>query len=158
MTNSLPRIFDALIETLQDRVIPKIADVSARAQAYGVLDMLRNLKPRVDWAVGPLHEDVAAEIALVKQIAALLPDAPAAPAEDLERSSISIGADLEAVRERLDRHLCEVLHWLGEHREALPAGRTEEIERAIRDQQRVRLKREVKLTAPPLFGEISRGQ
>ncbi len=160
MTNSLPRIFDGLIETLQNRVIPKIADVSARAQAYGALDMLRNLKPRVEWAVGPLHEDVAAELALARRICALLEGtaAPQAPVEDLDASSPSTAPDLEAMREQLDRHLCEVLHWLGDHREALSSGRVEEIERAIRDQQRVRLKREVKLTAPPLFGEISRGQ
>jgi hypothetical protein len=162
MTNSLPRIFDGLIEALQNRVIPKIDDVSARAQAYGALDMLRNLKPRVEWAVGPLHEDVAAELALARRIGALLegagaPEAPKAAAED-PQASVLTGADLEALRERLDRHLCDVLHWLAAHRDALPAERAEQIERAIRDQQRVRLKREVKLTAPPLFGEISRGQ
>ena len=161
MTNSLERIFDGMIEALHTRVIPKIQDDSARAQAYGALDMLRNLKPRVEWAVGPLHDDVAAELALARQIAALLEGAsaaPKAPTEDLETTSRLTAADLEAMRDRLDRHLCEVLHWLGTHRDALPAGRAEEIDGAIRDQQRARLKREVKLTAPPLFGEISRGQ
>ena len=162
MTNSLSRIFDGLIEALHTRVIPKIKDDSARAQAYGALDMLRNLKPRVEWAVGPLHDDVAAELALARRIAALLEgasaSAPEVPTEDLETTSRATAADLEATRDRLDRHLCEVLHWLGTHRDALAAGRAEEIEGAIRDQQRVRLKREVKLTAPPLFGEISRGQ
>lgn len=160
MTNSLERIFDGLIDALHTRVIPKIQDDSARAQAYGALDMLRNLKPRVEWAVGPLYDDVAAELALVRWIRALLDgtSAPEAPAGDLETASRLTGADLEAMRERLDRHLCDVLHWLGEQRDTLPAGRADEIESAIRDQQRVRLKREVKLTAPPLFGEISRGQ
>jgi hypothetical protein len=162
MTNSLQRIFDGMIEALHTRVIPKIQDDSARAQAYGALDMLRNLKPRVEWAVGPLHDDVAAELALARRIAALLEgasaSAPEVPTEDLETTSRLTAANLEATRDRLDRHLCEVLHWLDAHRDALPAGRAEEIEGAIRDQQRVRLKREVKLTAPPLFGEISRGQ
>jgi hypothetical protein len=51
-----------------------------------------------------------------------------------------------------------VLRWFERHRGALPPGRADEIETAIRDQQRVSLKREVKLTAPALFGEISRGQ
>ena len=160
MTNSLERIFDGLIDALHTRVIPKIQDDSARAQAYGALDMLRNLKPRVEWAVGPLHDDVTAELALARRITALLEGAitaPKAPTEDLETTRLT-AADLEAVRDRLDRHLCEVLRWLDRHRDALPAGRAEEIESAIRDQQRVRLKREVKLTAPPLFGEISRGQ
>ena len=60
MTNSLERIFDGIIDALQSRVIPKIQDESARGQAYGALDMLRNLKPRVEWAVGPLQDDVDA--------------------------------------------------------------------------------------------------
>jgi len=161
MTNSLQRIFDGMIEALHTRVIPKIQDDSARAQAYGALDMLRNLKPRVEWAVGPLHDDVVAELALAQRIAVLLEGASASAPEvpaDLETTSRLTAVDLEAMRDRLDRHLCEILHWLDTHRDALPAGRAEEIEGAIRDQQRVRLKREVKLTAPPLFGEISRGQ
>ena len=161
MTNSLERIFDGMIEAMHTRVIPQIQDDSARAQAYGALDMLRNLKPRVEWAVGPLHDDVVAELALVRRIAAILEGAsavPEVPAEDLGTTSRLTAADLEAMRDRLDRHLCEVLHWLDAHRDALPAGRAEEIAGAVRDQQRVRLKREVKLTAPPLFGEISRGQ
>jgi hypothetical protein len=67
-------------------------------------------------------------------------------------------AEVEPMRDRLDAYLCQVLRWADENRSRLAAGRAEEIEAAIRDQQRARLKREVKLTAPPLFGEISRGQ
>jgi hypothetical protein len=161
MTNSLERIFDGIIDVLHSRVIPKIQEESARGQAYGALDMLRNLKPRVEWAVGPLHDDVAEGLSLVERIAALLEDAeptpPPAPAERLATSRLT-AAELEPMRDRLDEHLCEILRWTAEHRQTLPAGRASEIETAIRDQQRVRLKREVKLTAPPLFGEISRGQ
>jgi hypothetical protein len=62
------------------------------------------------------------------------------------------------MRDRLDEYLAEVLRWTAARRAVLPSGRAREIETAIREQQRTRLKREVKLTAPPLFGEISRGQ
>ena len=161
MTNSLERIFESVIDALESRVIPKIQDESARSQAYGALDMLRNLKPRVEWALGPLQDDVAQQLALVARIAALTehaaPGAPAAPSETVLPARPT-AAELEPMRDRLDRYLCEVLRWADEHRARLPSGRAEEIEKAIRDQQRVRLKREVKLTAPPLFGEISRGQ
>ena len=71
MTNSLERIFDGLIDALQSSVIPAIQDESARSQAYGVLDMLRNLKPRVEWALGPLQDDVAQQLASIARIAAL---------------------------------------------------------------------------------------
>jgi hypothetical protein len=161
MTNSLERIFDGLIEALQSRVIPRIQDEFARGQAYGALDMLRNLKPRVEWAAGPLHDDVAAEVALVERIAALAegarPPAPVPPHENPAAPRLT-AADLDAMRDRLDAHLCAVLRWLTDNHESLPAGPAAEIETAIRDQQRARLRREVKLTAPPLFGEISRGQ
>jgi hypothetical protein len=159
MTNSLERIFDGIIDALQTRVMPKIQDESARGQAYGVLDMLRNLKPRVEWAAGPLQDDVTQQLVLVTRIAALIdravPAAPAAPS-DVTLPSRPTAADVEPMRDRLDRYLCAVLRWTDENRARLPAGRAEEIETLIRDQQRVRLKREVKLTAPALFGEISR--
>lgn len=161
MTNSLEQIFDGIIDVLRSEVIPRIADEFARGQAYGAVDLLRNLKPRVEWAVGPLHDDVAERLALVERIAALSegtrPAAPTAPSESLATSRLT-AAELEPMRDRLDEFLCEVLRWAARHREALPNGRAAEIEAAIRDQQRPRLKREVKLTAPPLFGEISRGQ
>jgi hypothetical protein len=161
MTNSLERIFDGIIDVLHSRVIPKIHDESARSQAYGALDMLRNLKPRVEWAVGPLRDDVVAGLSLCARIAALLEDAkPAPPSPPLEGAPTygPTAAELEPLRDRLDEHLCEVLRWIAVHREMLRPGSASEIETAIRDQQRVRLKREVKLTAPPLLGEISRGQ
>lgn len=161
MTNSLERIFDGMIDVLQSRVIPSIAEEFARGQAYGALDLLRNLKPRVEWAVGPLYDDVAAGLALARRIAALLegaePKPPEAPAENLERERLT-ATDLEPMRDRLDAHLTEVLRWLGAHPGAVPAGRADEVESVIRKEQRARLKREVKLTAPTLFGEISRGQ
>ncbi len=161
MTNSLERIFDGVIEALQSKVIPKIQDESARSQAYGALDMLRNLKPRVEWALGPLQDDVAQQLVLVERIATLadraVPAPPAAPS-DTFLPSRPTAADVEPMRDRLDQYLCEVLRWADENRGRLSPGRAEEIEAAIRDQQRVRLRRELKLTAPPLFGEISRGQ
>jgi hypothetical protein len=157
MTNSLARIFDGIIEALEARVIPKIADEPTRGQAYGALDMLRNLKPRVEWAVGPLRDDVAAELALVERIAALAGSA-APPRPTIALGDSPTAADLEAARDRLDEALCGILRSLADHRDRLPAATVAEIEGAIREQQRVRLKREVKLTAPPLFGEISRGR
>jgi len=159
MTNSLGRLFDGIIDALRSRVIPKIEDESARAEAYGALDLLRNLKPRVEWSVGPLHDDVASRLALVERISTLVEDAsaPAAPSASLAAPQLT-AAELEPMRDRLDEYLAEVLRWTAAQRAVLPPGRATEIEAAIREQQRTRLKREVKLTAPPLFGEISRGQ
>jgi len=156
MTNSLERLFDGLIDVLHTRVIPRIDDEFARGQAFGALDVLRNLKVRVEWAVGPLRDDVAAELALADEIARLLGDAPTLP-EECRHDPATTASELERTRDRIDAHLCAVLRWISEHRGQISADRAAEVEKAIRDQQRPRLKREVKLTAPPLFGEISRG-
>jgi len=157
MTNSLERIFDGMIDVLHTRVIPRIQDEFARGQAYGALDLLRNLKPRVEWAVGPLQDDVAAELALAERIAGVIPELPSLPTETRATPGRT-ASELERTRDRIDEHLCAVLRWISEHRDAIAVDRAAEVETAIRDQQRPRLKREVKLTAPPLFGEISRGQ
>src|SRR5262249_60518650 len=121
MTNSLERIFDGIIDVLHSRVIPKIQDESARSQAYGTLDMLRNLKPRVEWSVGPLRDDVVEGLSLSARIAALLENAepapPPAPAESPSTSGLT-AAELEAVRDRLDEYFCGILRWIAAHRES----------------------------------------
>lgn len=161
MTNSLARLFDGVIDVLRTRVIPRIDDEFARGQAYGALEILQNLKPRVEWAVGPLREDVEGELALAARIAEILSDSqprpPELPAHCRARGT-ETAAELDQLRDAIDGHLCAVLRWISEHRDRIDAERAERVERAIRDQQRPRLKREVKLTAPPLLGEISRGQ
>lgn len=157
MINSLGRIFDGIVEMLRDQVLPRLSDDFARGQVYGAIDLLGNLKTRVEWDAGALRDDVTARTDLIGKIAALLGGAgPTAPATSL--SATAGGAELEEIRGRLDEHLCRVIDWISEHRSELPAERVAEVESAIRDQQRSGLKRAVKLTAPPLFGEMSRGQ
>src|SRR5262249_49229334 len=124
MTNSLERIFEGIIDVLHSRVIPKIHDESARSQAYGALDMLRNLKPRVGWAVGPLRAAVVEELPPCAPTAALPENAkPAPPSAPAERPSTSglPAAELEPLRDRLDEYLCGVLRWIAAHRETLPS-------------------------------------
>ena len=161
MTNSLERLFDGVIDVLRARVIPRIDDEFARGQAYGALDILQNLKTRVEWATAPLREDIATEHALAAGIAEVLagaePRPPVLGAVWRERAG-NTAAELDETRDAIDRHLCAMLRWISENRSQLAPERADEVERAIRDQQRSRLKREVKLTPPPLLGEISRGQ
>jgi hypothetical protein len=157
MINSLDRIFDGIVQMLRDDVLPRIDDEFARGQVYGAMDLLGNLKTRVEWDAGALRGDVTERTALVAKITPLLgglgPDAP--------QTGVSVEAtsrELEDARRRLDEHLCRVLDWISAHRSELPAERAAEIEAAIRDQQRPELRRAVKRTAPPLLGEMSRGQ
>lgn len=157
MINSLERIFDGLIEMLRDQVLPRLADDFARGQVYCAMDLLANLKTRVELSPSALRDEVAEEAELVARVSQLLagagPTAPhIAPPPALPKS-----AELAAAQAALDEHLCAVVDWISAHRAEIPAERAEAVERAIRDQQRARLKREVKLTAPTLFGQMSRG-
>lgn len=158
MINSLDRIFDGLIEMLRDQVLPRLADDFARGQVYGAMDLLANLKTRVELSPSALRDEVAEEVELIARVSEILaglgPAAPAiAPPPPVPRAS-----ELAAAQAALDEHLCRIIDWISEHRAEIPAERAEAAERAIRDQQRARLKRAVKLIAPTLFGEMSRGQ
>ena len=159
MTNSLERIFDSLVKALESDILPRLDDEFARGLLHGAIELLGNLKTRVDWAAGPLYDDVAARLALATEIERALGDAqgraPARPAVSLDRPRLT-GAELTAMRDHLDRWLGRLLAWLVAERGSLGA-RAAEIETAILAQLRTELKREVSLTAPPRFGEISRG-
>ena len=160
MTNSLERIFESLVKMLESEMLPRLDDDFARGQLHGAIEILANLKTRVEWAVGPLYDDVAARLELAAEIERALGDersrAPARPAVTLDKPRLT-GAELAAMRESLDRWLGQLLRWLVAERAAI-GGRAEEIEVAILERLRTELKREVQLTAPPRFGEISRGR
>ena len=72
MNTSLARIIDGMIATVRSEIISRLDDEFARGQAYGVVDLLNNLKPRIDWLVTPLYEEVADQQALLERLATAL--------------------------------------------------------------------------------------
>jgi hypothetical protein len=50
MNNSLERLTEGIIAALRTHVIPHVADAYARGQAIGVIDILNNIAPRLEWA------------------------------------------------------------------------------------------------------------
>ena len=54
MNNSLDRLIGGIIATLRAHVIPNVTDGYARGQAIGVIDLLNNIAPRLEWARAPL--------------------------------------------------------------------------------------------------------
>ncbi|MEA2624218.1 MAG: hypothetical protein QOD06_263 [Candidatus Binatota bacterium] len=160
MTNSLERIFDSVLKALEAEVLPRLDDEFARGQLHGAIELLGNLKTRVEWSTARLHAEAAARLELASEVERLLGDArslaPARPEAALDQPRVS-SAELEAIRERLDHWLGEVLRFVAAHRGDL-GGRAAEVEAAIVAILRAELKAEVKLTPPPRFGEISRGK
>ena len=65
--------------------------------------------------------------------------------------------ELEARRDRLETEVCGVLKWLTEHRATLDAAVAKSVEETLTNYMREAIKRELALTANPLFAEISRG-
>src|SRR5262249_59630389 len=80
MNNSLERLIAGIIATLRADVIPNVTDAYARGQAIGVIDLLNNIAPRLEWARAPLAEAVRDRRKAVSAARALVPQAPAGAA------------------------------------------------------------------------------
>lgn len=159
MNNSLARILDGMIATLRNEVIPRLDDEFARGQAFGAVDLLNNLKPRIDWLVTPLFEEVREQRALFAQLAQILRDAAAPipePSEPLEAGTAA--HVLEALRNEQDAQLCALIDWLALERASLPGATVAAVEAAFKQHMQAQLKREMNLTPKPLFAEIARAE
>ena len=159
MNNSLDRLFAGIIASLGGEIIPRLDDEFARGQAYAMVDLLTNLRPRIDWAVGPLAEQIAAQLAAARQIDALaqglqngppgLPPALAAMPEP------AAGETLRRLRDQLDEHLCKVIDWQNRPLAAVPDAAVAAIVAVTARYMQEQVRREVSLLAKPLFGEIA---
>jgi hypothetical protein len=106
MNIALERLFEGIVATLRTNVIPHVEDSYARGQAVGVIDLINNIAPQVEWARGPLIDSVGAKRRLLRSIADAVDvvgphDGPAAK----EMGS----AELLAERVRLDALVCEAI-------------------------------------------------
>ena len=50
MNNSLNRLIDGIVIALEREIIPRVDDAYARGQAFAVMDLLRNMRPRLEWS------------------------------------------------------------------------------------------------------------
>lgn len=151
MNIALERLLEGIVATLRNDVIPHVGDAYARGQAVGVIDLINNIGPRIEWARAPLIETVGEKIALLSAVATLLPGV-AAPHEAAAVESLS-SAELAAERDRLDAAIGDALalaHGAGEEgKSALTL-----IVRHLHDEQA----RAMKTTRKPLFAEIASGR
>lgn len=152
MNNSLPRLIEGIIATLRSDVIPHIPDAYARGQAVGVIDLLNNLSPRLDWSAGPLEAGLRARreaLALAWQALGVR-EAPAAPTPTVTPTEA-----LLAERDRLDAEISDLLARL---MAAADPGPAEDAALGhLRRHMHADLKAELRLTRRPLFAEIAGG-
>jgi len=159
MNNSLDRLFSGIIASLHSEIIPRLDDEFARGQAYATIDLLNNLRPRLDWAVGPLAAQIAAQLVAARRVDELaqgLKDGPPAlPPALAAMPDPAAGETLRRLRDQLDEHLCKVIDWQNQP----PAGVAETALAAIAaitaQYMQEQVRREVSLLPKPLFGEIA---
>jgi hypothetical protein len=155
MNNSLNRLIEGMIATLRTQVIPNVSDGYARGQAIGVIDLLNNIAPRVEWARGAIVEALTARQQAIGGARALLPEAPAVARGPSDSALAAADSDtLAAERDRLDGEIADLLEYA--HRIA-PKDSAVAATTLLREHIHAELMREMKSTRKPLFAEIAKG-
>ncbi|WP_423457732.1 hypothetical protein [Ottowia sp. VDI28] len=152
MNIPLQRMIDGIIATMRSDVIPHVTDSYARGQAIGVIDILNNLAPRVEWAQMPLARQVDAKRALLAEIAVVLPALAPAARKDLPPPHAA--DDLLSLKAELDASIGDAiaLVWPRRHEAGF-----DRLAALIREHLHEELSAEMKITRKPLFAEIARG-
>jgi hypothetical protein len=153
MTIALERIFEGIIATLRADVIPRVSDPFARGQAVGVIDLINNIGPSVEWSRAPLLQKVRERRELLRTVAELL---GTSEAEDAASPDTMESAELLLERDRLDGAICEAMATAHARSQVDEAARRALglIIRHAHDEAA----RDLKLTRKPLFAEISSGK
>ncbi|MFZ1119853.1 MAG: hypothetical protein WAN81_06425, partial [Candidatus Binataceae bacterium] len=68
MNNSLNRLIDGIIIALEREIIPRVDDAYARGQAFAVMDLLRNMRPRLEWSREVTLAQVGLQEAALKRV------------------------------------------------------------------------------------------
>lgn len=151
MNNSLERLVEGIIATLRTDVIPNVADAYARGQAIGVIDLLNNIAPRLEWARAPIAASIAERRAVIDDVRAFLQvPAAASPQACLLDSS----AALLAERDKLDAEICELIA------QAFASNAKGDVTAAkarLHQHMHDEATTEMRLTKKPLFAEIAKG-
>jgi len=152
MTIPLEALIDGAVRTLTEAVLPDVTSRFARGQLFAVVDVLRNLRDRLE-VKAALHEAEAASAAaaLERAAAALGREAAAAriagalaaaPAGPPAERTAALRAALVAALEAID---------------ALPEELAAPARAAIAEHLAAQTMREVAVLKPSLLGEISKG-
>lgn len=158
--NSLERILDGIMSALTTEVVPRVDDAFARGQALAIVDLLRNLGPRLEWSHAILWRQIEAQEAALRRVAELCAGLAMKPLAVAPRSFAGehpSANELVSRRNDLDGSISATLIWLNSERRRLPAAIGDEIEATIRRYMHEQLQRDMSLTAMPLFKEISKG-
>ena len=152
MNLPLQRLIDGIVATMRADVIPHVSDPYARGQAVGVIDLLHNIAPRIEWAQAPLARLVAEKRRLLSEIAASIPAFEAASAQRVPGTHTA--DDLLALKAELDAAIGDAIAVIWPRRHEAPFGALMDVVKAHLHDEMVA---EMKITRKPLFAEIASG-
>lgn len=153
MRLAVARLVDGVVQTLLDAVLPDLATPYARGQLYAAVDVLRNLRDRIEPRADLAAEESASAAAALERTLAALGDHPDAAAAIHGALAAAPAAPALARAAALRAALVAALHTI----EGLPP----DVARAARAPLLAHLgaqgMRDVAVLKPSMLGEISRG-
>jgi hypothetical protein len=146
------RLIDGCLQTLREEVLPEVASRAVRARVYAVLDVLNNLRDRVEAKLAPAATEASSALDALTKLAGALreaakPDAAAA----LERALAAAPSEPPAARAAALRAA------IAEAIAAQPQGLSAPEREALRPHLSAQALRDVMLLKPSLLSEISKG-
>ena len=145
-------LIDGIVRTLVDAVLPDVGSRFARGQLYAAVDVLRNLRDRVEARADLCEAEAASASAALDRVVAALGSEPgatrlaqavaAAPARPPAERVVALRAALVTALELVD---------------ALPPDRAEGARAAITEHLAAQVMRDLMVLKPSLLTEISKG-
>lgn len=154
MRIAVERLIDGVVQTLTEAVLPDVGSSFARGQLYAAIDVLRNLRDRVEPRADQAEEESASAVAALERAIAALAD-PAPPRADELRAALAALPDgpplarVIAVRAVLVGALEAIA--------TLPADVARATRRPLAEHLGAQAMRDVAPLKPSMLGEISRG-
>lgn len=160
MNNSLARLLDGMVSTIDEHIIPNIQDDFARGQAFGVIYMLRCIRKRAAWSTSYLQPQVDAFQDVSSKLRSLLSDLDGMPtlAAVPPLAAGCREAALEQARDEANRAMCATYDWFEQHHDSLPAALAGPVREALERYLTTQLKTELRYNVNLNFSEISTGQ
>lgn len=151
------RLIDGIVQTLIDAVLPDVASPFARGQLYAAVDVLRNLRDRVEPRAALADEESASGLAALERALGILADAAPAVATRLRDVIAAVpaappAARVDAVRAALVDAELAIATLAADAPAAARAARA-----PIAEHLGAQAMRDVATLKPSMLGEISRG-
>lgn len=153
MNSDLSQMIDGIIGSLNENVLPNLADEFARGQVFAAIYLLSEMKIRADFGQGWLREHLKIHEEAFVQIRASGVDGLPPPPFDKVGEGLD-SAQLAKLRDEADEYLCALQRWVDTQPQG-PARRS--LDMIVSNAVRAQAALEVKLTPKPIYSKVARG-